>query len=99
MKIQLTIVLLATLVAMAYSLTPEEDNNIIDKTKLAKKYVQLIEKFGEKAWHFLECMGMDWAEHCVSPTIGCMTAKSIVGCIELIACEAKDAKSCAQKLN
>ncbi|XP_054152481.1 uncharacterized protein LOC128951257 [Oppia nitens] len=101
MKVYLAIVLLLALVVIIYSnSTPVNnvDNNIWDKLKTGKDYVKLIEKFNVKAWHFLECMGKDWCEHCVSPTLGCLKNESIVGCIELIACEAKDAFSCAQKL-
>ncbi|XP_054153787.1 uncharacterized protein LOC128952415 [Oppia nitens] len=99
MKAYLALVLLLALVAITYS-TPVDvdDNSNLDQSKTAKDYAKLIEKFGVKAWHFLECMGKDWCEHCVSPTLGCLKSKSIVGCIELIACEAKDAFSCAQKL-
>ena len=72
-----------------------EDYGLLDKLKLAEKYAKLIEKEGVKAWHFIECMGKDWALHCVQPTIGCLGAKSLVGCVELITCEGKSAKGCA----
>ena len=88
------------LVAVVYSSPIDgkiegEDYSLKDKLKVAEKYVKLIEKEGVKAWHFLECMGYDWALHCTSQTLACVAARSLPGCIELITCEGKDAKSCA----
>ena len=89
-----------TLVAVTYSSPIDgkiegEDYSLTDKLKVAEKYAKLIEKEGVKAWHFLECMGYDWALHCVKQTLGCVAAKSVPGCIELIVCEGKSARTCA----
>ena len=63
------------------------------------KFGKLISKFGLKAIHFLTCMGPKWAEHCVEPTLGCLAAHDIPGCIELLKCEGKDAKACGKHLH
>ena len=95
-SVQLLIALFAVFVAIVLSAPAQpEEFGLKDDLKTAKKYAKLIEKEGEKAWHFLECMGKDWTEHCVSPTVACVAAKDIPGCIELIVCEGKDAKACA----
>ena len=72
-----------------------EEFSLKDDLDLVKKYAKLIEKEGEKAWHFLECMGKDWAKDCAEQTVGCVKARDLPGCVELIECEGKDAKACA----
>ena len=85
--------------AALVAITVADPYSLKDDLEIAKKYAKLIEQYGEKAWHFLECMGIDWAKDCVSPTLQCVETRDIPGCIALIECEGKDAIQCASNFN
>jgi len=63
--------------------------------EIEQKLKDFIVKYGKQAWSFIRCMGLDWAEHCIAPTLKCVAQRDIGGCLGLIVCEGKSAKTCS----
>ncbi|OTF79223.1 hypothetical protein BLA29_009285 [Euroglyphus maynei] len=93
------LVLVATLMIVSTMAAPAEKNLDVKIPKaMLRKYHPLLKKFGEKAKIFLRCMGLEWVENCVEPTLKCIEARNVVGCMELIVCTCKEVKDCVHHL-
>jgi hypothetical protein len=68
------------------------------KTQVALKFVHFIEKFGLKAWHFLECLGWDAALQCAEPILGTLVLHNPASAIALVKCEVPKMIKCAPAL-
>jgi len=103
LTVSLFLLAFAAIFALSYAESAfDEDGELyglLDEVKVAEKYVHMIEHFGAKAWNFLKCMGLKWALDCSQPTLACLVAKNIPGCVDLVVCEGKDAKACSHNLN
>ncbi|KAH7636581.1 uncharacterized protein LOC124498245 [Dermatophagoides farinae] len=101
MKIYIAIATILVIIGTMMMMTiadAKEDLEVGISKETIHKYYKLVKKFGVKAEHFLACMGEDWCKHCVGPTINCLAAKNVKGCISVIACEGKSTSKCVHHL-
>ncbi|KAH9420435.1 hypothetical protein DERP_014054 [Dermatophagoides pteronyssinus] len=92
------LVILATIMIAVTMAAPSESPEAEIPEAALRKYHPLLKKFGEKAKIFLRCMGIEWVENCVKPTLNCIKAHNVIGCIELIVCTCKEVKDCVHHL-
>ncbi len=97
----LILVILALFIAAAIAMVESDqidDEYYATKIEVGLKFVKFIEKEGEKAWHFLECLGFDAALKCEKPILDLLLVHDIASAAALVKCEAPMMVKCAPKL-
>lgn len=65
------------------------------------KFVKLILRYGPKSIKFLDCMGLEFEEHCGTVTVKCLEgddAKDPLACIRRLECRGKKGSDCVDRL-